>query len=183
MLEQGRQQVELAPGQLDRLPPDEAAALGAVELEAVAPQDALLRYEALRAAKLRPHTCHHLGRRERLHDVIVGAELEPCDAIRLLATGGHKDDRDRRLLTNPPHDLEAVDLRQHHVDEREVDSAPAEQRERIGAVLRLSDGEALLAQVEAEQAPQRPLVLDDQHLGRRAHAAIVANAYRATAAA
>ncbi len=38
---------------------------------------------------------HQLARRERLDDVVVGPELEPDDAIGLVATGREHDDRDR----------------------------------------------------------------------------------------
>src|SRR6185295_5610940 len=40
----------------------------------------------------------HLARRERLDDVVVGAELEADDAVGLFAAGGEHDDRDLGAL-------------------------------------------------------------------------------------
>ena len=39
----------------------------------------------------------HLAGRERLHHVVVGAELEPDDAVDLLDVGGEQDHRDGAL--------------------------------------------------------------------------------------
>ena len=49
--------------------------------------------------------------RERLGDVVVGAELEPDDAVVLVAARGEHDHRNRRLGAEPPADLDAVDAR------------------------------------------------------------------------
>ena len=49
-----------------------------------------------RAPEDRAHARGELARRERLRHVVVGAELEPDDAVGLLAAGGEHDHRELR---------------------------------------------------------------------------------------
>src|SRR5664279_5828740 len=60
-----------------------------------------------------------LARRERLRDVIVGAELETGDTIGLFIPRGEHQDRHLRLRAHLPADLEAVDARQPDVEHDE----------------------------------------------------------------
>ena len=64
-----------------------------------------------RAAQRRLHAAAELAQRERLGDVVVGAELEAEDLVDLLGLGGEHDDRHRRARAQPPADLEAVEAR------------------------------------------------------------------------
>ena len=111
------------------------------------------------------HARAELAHRERLGDVVVGAELEPEDLVDLLGLGGEHDDRDRRARAQAPADLEPVDLRQHHVEHDEVERLLGEARERLAAVGRLHDLVAVLAQREGEQRLDRLLVVDEQDAG------------------
>ena len=55
---------------------------------------------------------HQLARRERLGDVVVGADLEAGDAVLVLAERGQHDHRQIRVARRgPAADLQAVDLR------------------------------------------------------------------------
>ena len=47
----------------------------------------------LRSPEYGPDACHHLAGAERLHDVVVGAELEPDDPVGLFSARGEHDDR------------------------------------------------------------------------------------------
>ena len=76
--------------------------------------------ERRRAPHDRADPGDQLAQPERLDDVVVGAELEPDDAVGLLAAGGHDDDRDARALAQLPADVEAVDVRQAQVEQDEV---------------------------------------------------------------
>ena len=60
--------------------------------------------------------------RERLHDVVVGAEPQADDAVGLLAAGGQQDDRRGRSRprAQPAHHLQPVDAGQHEVEHDEV---------------------------------------------------------------
>ena len=51
---------------------------------------------AMRTAQQRAHSGDHFVRAERLGDVVVGAELEPDDAVGFLGAGGEHDDGKRR---------------------------------------------------------------------------------------
>src|SRR3712207_6302689 len=57
-----------------------------------------LTHAAAGPAQERAHAASELERRERLRDVVVGAELEAVHLVRLLGLGGQHDDRDRALL-------------------------------------------------------------------------------------
>ena len=108
----------------------------------------------------------------RLDHVVVGAELEPDDAVDLLAAGGDDDDRDARALAQPPADLEAVDVRQAQVEQDEIGLArPSSAAWPVAAAL---DREALALEPLDERLGDRVLVLDDQEL----HALMVAAARR-----
>jgi hypothetical protein len=58
-------------------------------------------------------------------------------------------------------DLDAGEMRQHPVEQDEVGLVLA-QMQRLLAVVRLGDAEALALEIVAQQADQRGLVLDDQ---------------------
>ena len=80
-LEEVPEQVELR-GQLDRLAAHHH--LAAFDVDAhVIELDAVLARRGLGAAEDRLHTGDELARRERLRHVVVGAELETGDAVRL----------------------------------------------------------------------------------------------------
>src|SRR5207247_10699174 len=78
-----------------------------------------------------------LADRERLRDVVVGAELETDHLVELVVSGREHDDRDAALGPETPADLEPVEPRQHQVEHDEVDLLAREARERLLAVPRL----------------------------------------------
>ena len=57
--------------------------------------------------------------REGLDDVVVGADLEPDDAIDLVVAGGQEQHGDVRALPEPTADLEAVEVGQADVEHGE----------------------------------------------------------------
>ena len=63
-----------------------------------------------------------LARRERLDDVVVGAAPQPGELVLLLALRGQQDHRRRAALAlaQVAQDLEAVEPRQHQVEDDEV---------------------------------------------------------------
>ena len=90
-----------------------------------------------RAAHQRAHPRHELVRAERLRQVVVGADLEADDAVGLLGTGREHDDRNRRRLVrsaaDETADLEAVDVRQHEIQDHQIGRPRADGRERVAA--------------------------------------------------
>ena len=115
-----------------------------------------------------------LAQPERLDDVVVRAELEPDDAVDLLALGGDHDDRDVRASAQLAADGEPVDVGQAEVEQDEVG------RRRVERLLPRRDArhlEALRAQALDERLGDRVLVLDDEQVhglivGRRAPAGV-----------
>src|SRR5437773_448769 len=71
-------------------------------------------------AQDRLHPQDQLPHRERLHDVVLGAELEPEDAIDLFAPRGEHEHRNAarlRLRLQRATDLVAGEVRQHEVED------------------------------------------------------------------
>jgi hypothetical protein len=60
-----------------------------------------------------------LTRRERLRHVVVRAELQPDDPIRLVPPSRDQDHGQIRPSTQPAAELEAVGTREHHVENDE----------------------------------------------------------------
>src|SRR4051794_870751 len=109
------------------------------------------------------HARAELPHRERLGDVVVGAELEPEDLVDLLALGAEHDDRDALPLgAQPPADLEAVHLGQHHVEHDEVEGLLGEARERLAPVRRVHDLIAVALEREGQERLDRLLVVDEE---------------------
>ena len=131
---------------------------GSSSVDRVAPGHARAAQRGLDAAA-------ELAQRERLGDVVVGAELEAEDLVDLLGLGREHDDRDGAARPQAPADLEPVEPRHHHVEHDEVEGRLAEARQRLAAVDRLHDLVAVLAQRIAEQRLDRLLVVDQQDAG------------------
>ena len=115
------EQVELLRRQLELARRRDARGARAVDLErcrrAAGPRRAVRRATPARdGADARDQ----LAQAERLHDVVVGAELEPDDPVGLLAARGDDDDRHVRALAQPPADVEPVDVGQAQVQQHEV---------------------------------------------------------------
>src|SRR3954447_23489558 len=109
-----------------------------------------------------------LARRERLDDVVVGAEAQADDAVGLLALGGEQDDRRRAVvlalaaLAQPAHHLEAVDAGQHEIEHDEVGPLLGGELERPLAVARDERRVARVLEVARHEVGDGPLVVDDE---------------------
>ena len=149
------------PAHLDRAPREVDAE--AVDLDHVT----LARVVAGRgrAAQERAHAAAELPDRERLRDVVVGAELEPEHLVELVVAGGEHDDRHGALRAQPLADLEPVELREHHVEHDQVDRLVAELPQRLLAVARLDDAEAVALERVGEELLDRVLVVDEEDRG------------------
>ena len=117
-----------------------------------------------------------LGHAERLHEVVVGAELEPHDAIGLEPSGGEHDDRHPRRRADRPADVAAVDVGQHEVEQDDVRLVPAHRLEPRRAGRGDLDSVPLALQRRSQRVRDGLLVLDDDHPcrpGRRRHQRLV----------
>ena len=114
-----------------------------------------------------------LLRGERLREVVVGAGLEAGDDVVGVGPGGDHDDRDVARAPDRPAHLEAVDAREHDVDEHDVGRVAVERLERVLAGLGLLDLPALVLEGHLDRGADALVVLDGQDA--RAHASIIAH--------
>jgi hypothetical protein len=106
-----------------------------------------------------------LGRRERLRQVVVGAILEPGDAIDRGSPGGEHQDRRRcRFLvpTDRPDDGPAVELGQHQIEDHQRGLVRLDRLEGGRAVGSGHDREAVAFEVRPDQADDLGVVVDDE---------------------
>ena len=108
-----------------------------------------------------------LADRERLRDVVVGAELEPDHLVELVVAGSEHDDRHGALGPQALADLEPIEAREHDVEHDEIDRLGVELLERLLAVAGLDDLVAVAFEREREHRTHRVLVVDEQDRGRR----------------
>jgi hypothetical protein len=163
------QQRRLGLGQVDPrpvLPPD----LAALQVDGAGPElhQPDLRRLAERPPQHRLDPCQQFLRRERLDHVVVGAHLQPADAVVLGAAGGQDDDRPGRA--RPPQvgeHLQPVAPGKQEVEQHEVDAVGRGLPQSDGAVGRLGDVVAAQAQGVGHPAADRRLVLDHDDTGFR----------------
>ena len=112
------------------------------------------------------HAGHQLGGRERLDHIVVGAEPQPDHPVGFLAAGGEQDDRRARavLEAQAAHHLEAVDVREHEVEDHHVGPVGCRLLERPRPVLRDRGFISGPLQVPGDHVADRRLVVDDQDL-------------------
>ena len=108
---------------------------------------------------------HELAHRERLYEVVVGADLERVHAVVLGAAGGDDDDRRADALGARRLDqLPAVELGEHQVEHADVRVLEAKPRQP-----ELAAADQIGSKPAAREMPRHPVgdhavVLDDQDL-------------------
>ena len=105
-----------------------------------------------RPADDRPNAGRELVGVERLGDVVVGAEVEALGLVGRRALGRQQDDRDRPLLTELAHDLDAVEVGHDDVEENDVRADLLRLGEGVLPARRGHDAEALLARGRSRRA-------------------------------
>src|SRR5262249_51636287 len=108
------------------------------------------------------HATAELADRERLRDVVVGAQLQAEHLVELVVASGEHDDRHSALGTQTAADLEPVDPRQHHIEHDEVEGLLVEPTQGLLAVARLDNAVAVALQGIGEQRLDRVLVVDEE---------------------
>ena len=93
----------------------------------------------LRSPQRRSDAAAELTDRERLGDVVVGAHLEAEHLVDLVVLGGEHDDRHLAAAAHAPADLDPVQLRQHDVEDDEIEPLLGEAVERLAAVVSRHD--------------------------------------------
>src|SRR3954454_8712242 len=169
MLEEAREEVELLARQLDQR-------AGNRHLVGVAAQDDLACSEhlvlgaVLGAPQDGLDSGRQLARRERLRDVVVRPELEPCNAVRLLVARGEHQDRPLRARADPAADLEAVHARESDVEPDEAHRLAAQLGDRLLPGPAPEHAPAvLLLEVLLDEPSDRVVVLHEEERATRCH--------------
>ncbi len=124
----------------------------------------------LAATGNRAQACEELGEGKRLHEVVVGACVEPRDAIlHRVARGEDQHRRPDPRSPQAPARLEPIDPRQHHVEHNRVVVVRGGHPQRVLAVCDQIDREPLLDEAAAKKPCEPEIILDDQE----AHAGIL----------
>ena len=122
------------------------------------------------AAEHRADARRELAQAERLGDVVVGAEVETGDAVRLACPGRQHDDRQRRRGRPRPQeaaDLGAVQDRQIQVEDQQVRRRVADRPEgRVAGRDDVDAGVALALERVLDELGDVDFVFDDQDAGR-----------------
>ncbi len=161
---QRAQQLELDVRQLHRRAAHLHRPAGEVEDDAVgADHVPAVRLAAQRCpAEERPDAAPELTNGEGLRDVVVRPQLEADHLVQLVVSGREHDDRHGALGAQPPAHLEPVELREHEVEDDEVDPLRSEPLERLLAVPRLHDAEAVPLERIGEELLHGVLVVDKE---------------------
>ena len=162
VLGERREQLELLGAELELLTVQRHLAAGAVDAEAVDLDDVRDLPLPLATAEDGFHSRHELARIEGLGHVVVGADLEADDAVDVVTAGGEDDHRHVAGLADLLADGQAVHLRHHYVEDDEVRAHRLRPLERLLAVRRGLDPEALVVQVETGELDDVLLVIDDE---------------------
>jgi len=158
------QQVGLAPGQGDQiLAAPQLHAVG-VEAEGTEVDRAAGGSRRLGAAQDAVDAQHKLARLERLGEIVVGAALQPGDAVVGFAHGGQHQHRRADRFANSLGQADAVFAGHHDVDDQQVEGEAGQLGFRVGGTFRGADQKILVDQIFSQQFAQTPVVVDDQDM-------------------
>ena len=163
MAQQQLEQQELGTRELDRA----AAAADLVrlrlELDVGEAQHLAVHAAAGAAPQQGAQPREQFVERERLHQVVVGAGVQPAHPVGHRIAGG--EDEHRRTIAGrpqPPADLEAVDSRHQHVQDERVGRPRGQRVERLRAVAGQLGLVALQPQRAVDRLAHRRLVVDHE---------------------
>ena len=115
------------------------------------------------AAQHRAHPGDQFPGRERLGDVVIGAEFQADDLVDLAVLGGQHDHRNVGPLAQRPADLAARQTGKHQVQQHEIGAVPVESLDRVRPGRADRYLEALPAQHVGQGIAERLLILDHEH--------------------
>src|SRR6266540_1099179 len=160
------QQLELDVRQLHGLPVELHASPHRIDSQPTGGEGlravfALVRRQ-LRPPQKRTHATTELVDRERLRDVVVGAELQPNDLVELVVARGQHDNRHGAAGAQALADLETVNARQHDVQNDQVRIRLGKKVESLLAVPGRNDAEALALEWVRQELLDGVLVVHEQ---------------------
>src|SRR5262245_46314641 len=104
-----------------------------------------------------------LARVERLAQIVVGAELEPDNAIDVVVPGGQHDNRHRAACTQTTADRKAVLSGKHDVEDHKVWFHPRMRAVDTDTILGDLDGKAFAHEKVGEQRADVAVILDEKN--------------------
>ena len=156
------EEVELFGGEGDGLAVAQDGAGGGVDFEVGDREAAVGRGWVAGAAEDGLDAGDELAGAEGLDHVVVGAELQPEEAVWLAAAGGEHDDGDVGADAEAPTDLFAGDLREHEVQDDEAGGSALDLGEGFGAGGGGADREAVALEVAADDVADGGFVVDHE---------------------
>src|ERR1700730_7613087 len=110
----------------------------------------------------RPDSRQQLPEREQLREIVVGADLEPRDAIVDGVPGGEHQYRGRDLpRPQLAAEVEAISTRQHYVENEDVEASEQRLQFPVGVVRHRDDLYAVLGEPGLDDGRQAGIVLDN----------------------
>jgi hypothetical protein len=157
-----QQQFEFGGGQrqLTAVAPDGEP--GRVDLQRAGCQDAGLGGPR-RPAQQRAHPSHELRQIERLAQIVVRPALEAHYDVDGVGARGQDQDRDTAGPADLPAHLDAVQHRQHDVQDDQIDRLAAPGGQRGATVTGGADAQSRAPQPECGHLPDGGIVLHDEH--------------------
>ena len=151
-----------------------------VEVDGIGPGDPAIRFDLDRTAvengrrtngrncppaNSGAHPRQEFPKRERLHNIVIGAEFETVDFVLLFTTCGEDQNRHVRKGPDRAQDFVSVHSRKHQIEQNQVERLGLTfgQRQPALAISGAKDPIALAAQVVGKRAQQCRIVFDDQN--------------------
>lgn len=119
----------------------------------------------LRAPQHRTDAREQLARVEGLAEIVIGAELEPDDAVDVVSPRGEHEDRrplHGRLRAHLLAQLEAVLARQHEVEQERIERLRLQRADQLVTVREVHHVDLVVAEVLADELGEADVVLDEQ---------------------
>ncbi len=106
------------------------------------------------------------GHAERLHDIVVGTELQEPDFFRFVGANRKHDQGHARPGPQALQHVGAVHIRQAEVEDHEIGRFERCRAQGLGAGLGLLHREAVQFEAGAQEAPDLDFVVDNKHARR-----------------
>ena len=115
-------------------------------------------------AELAFHPGDDLDGVKGLCDIVVGADVEPQNLVRVLAFGGEEDNGDVGGLPQTGRGPDAVQIGHHHIHENEVDVVGAHHFQRLEPVIGVESTIPFAGEVDVQRRNNVFIVITDQNV-------------------
>ena len=133
-----------------------------VDLQVAGADEAWLKDAAVHTAQHGPHARHQLAKGEGFSDIIVGAQFQANETIRLLQASGEHNDRHVRLAPQRPANVQPIGARQIEIEDDQVRPFVTRHSQCRASIGSRDDSEAAMLQVITRQFDDFRLVIHYQ---------------------